>query len=309
MTGTSIPSKTLQFISAEKLGGGEEQIVRRTSFLYHYTSPSGAEGILQQDGLAFWFTRIDCFQDTMEGKDVIQNYRVVCEQLREDRTIDQAFFDHVADLKPLGQNFFLDPSVERRAFGGDGEAYVCCFCMEEDSPYMWSEYAKDREGKGYMFKISYTAFQGRQKKGNSRVRFRPVLYSDAEKQDKIRRLLLAYFDDWRKGNELVNADVVRYMLSWWQYFFKSESFREENEVRAVLILPKDHTQWDRDCTYYEFPKPHIVYSLVKGYLRGIKASPHNTPGETQRLLAEANKRGYHLPRRERTDLEAAAFVK
>lgn len=122
-------------------------------------------------------------------------------------------------------------------------------------------------------------------------------------------MLLAYFDDWRKGNEFVNADAVRYMLSWWQYFFKGESFREENEVRAVLILPKDHTQWDRDCTYYESPKPHIVYSLEKGYLRGIKASPHNTPDETQQLLAEAKKRDYHLPRRERTDLEAAAFVK
>lgn len=49
------------------------------TMLYHYTTPEGLLGILQEDGVKLHFTKFTALNDKMEGKVLQKRFLAICE--------------------------------------------------------------------------------------------------------------------------------------------------------------------------------------------------------------------------------------
>ena len=80
--------------------------------VFHYTSPEGLLGILQEKGPVLWFSQYDSMNDTTEGVHVISVYQSVCDELLAKKEIDDVFYQAIYNVEP---NVFVQlKTVERR---------------------------------------------------------------------------------------------------------------------------------------------------------------------------------------------------
>ena len=75
--------------------------------IYHYTSASAMEKIIKKDKIVLRFSRADCLNDIMEGRDIQEWYSKVLSQLRANKTISDDFYDLTSDIKPDEKTLFV----------------------------------------------------------------------------------------------------------------------------------------------------------------------------------------------------------
>lgn len=79
----------------------------KSDTIYHYTSPQGLLGILENKQVVFWFSRYDCMNDISEGKNVLEVYNEVCEELTNEKKMDNDFVKAIKDIEIDDRELFI----------------------------------------------------------------------------------------------------------------------------------------------------------------------------------------------------------
>lgn len=225
--------------------------------LWHYTDCNGLVGIIEDKKLKLWFTRSDCLNDISEGKDIEKYYSTVCQDLLNQNMISQEFYNAIEGVKPTNDRLLVYPSppkpsaVSKRKMSvtsishSECETFICCFSSAENSLEMWRYYSQK---DGYALGVLTQSFQNLRSKPFDEfcensvyncVRFDKVLYSEQDKKDKIRKLILGfngYVNSGKMELEVCVKHIVR-QLSWLQFVFKDECFCNEQEYRLTYFRP------------------------------------------------------------------------
>lgn len=267
-----------------------------TPEMFHYTSMSGLDGILfQQEYPIFWFSRFDCLNDTSEGREIIINYQTVLNHLIEtvDSSEEKEFYEKLVDVLPAAKERFEEKLPPMIVEGGEeifemssttfeeAMSYICSFSKNKDNLAMWNYYVKGRAYEGYNIGINPIALQGQlaDKAAKEGFKFRliEVIYDQAEKERLLITLLnQAYekFADSPKDEEVIHAikEFVSEQLCELKFHFKSSHFKHEEEIRAIVTLPKRHLL--NSPGQFDFP---LKYRTVNNYIVPYFEMPIEAP--------------------------------
>lgn len=232
--------------------------------LWHYTSVDGFMGIIRDKSdehkkLHFWFTRSDCLNDTSEGNHVLSMFQASCKEMLAQNKINKAFYDCIINSEISAHQFVHFPITPKDDCVSNSimdcvpcDTYICSFSLKEDSLDMWRYYSKNNGGYG--LKFLYNIFDGQKRYSysdfNQNAKFccihsYRVIYDDAEKKEILENIIsdtyMAYInskddDDKRVDN---SQKFINYALKSFQFKFKHECYKSEQEYRFVLFQPYD----------------------------------------------------------------------
>lgn len=281
--------------------------------VYHYTSPDGLLGILQEDGPVLWFSQYDSMNDTTEGVHVIAVYQSVCNELLAKKEIDAVFYQAIYDVEPMIKEMFLynlkrlkeeDPSANPTDYCRfeDVQKYICCFSKNRDSLPMWNYYTKGDKYEGY--NIGFCFWRTRQHdvqycygKGYNFDLF-TVIYDDNQKkqiiQDKIKELYSFYQQSPNEGVLTRIKSILSYFLKALGLKFKQDCFQHEQEVRAILTIPKGSNRFKVEYrSKAGYIIPYIKMSFPSEIVSGITVGPLlNDQGAVKNIRQFARARHY-----------------
>lgn len=265
----------------------------KSDSLFHYTSLDGLLGILRETGPVLWFSQYDSLNDTTEGVHILEVYQDVCEELLANGKIDSVFNQAVHDVKPLTKEVFLSHLKQLKEVEKpidithyckvqESQKYICCFSKNQDSLPMWNYYTKGDKYEGYNigFCFQRTRQYGVQYcygKGYNLDLF-TVIYDDNEKkqiiQRKIEELYSFYKDDARETTLTRIKNILSNYLKNLALKFKQNCFQHEEEVRAILTVPKGNTEFTvkyRSKAGYRIP--YVEVSFPPQIISGITVGP------------------------------------
>ncbi len=255
--------------------------------IFHYTSPTGLLGILQESTLRF--TDRQFMNDVSEYIHIRKPFRIAMELLKEElkypylSEIASALFDHTR-------------STTERDATDESHYYLFCASVVPDSLGMWNHYVKDRNYQGYSvgFHVGclLESFRELSLPGVS-ISHGRVIYKEDEQVDLLHHALRevdlevsqiskdmesVLWDDRRFSS--LAEEILKNRLEEYRLFFKDESFADEREYRLVLKIPQSaEEQMDRILTKGYTLKnglfiPHFDLSFSKeNALHSIKVAP------------------------------------
>lgn len=220
----------------------------RSNTIYHYTSPEGLLGILKTGTPSLWFTKYDVLNDASEGKHIIDIYNLVCNKLYSQHAISSAFYETIKDVVPNTIETFSFPDKKEldltNIYSSETDVYVCCFSKNRDSLPMWNYYTKSNKYEGYNVGFSFFDINNSIKNALSEdytISFRNVIYDDSKKEEIVSKELLEiyrYLGDQASETHLAKLMIGR-LLRDLQFIFKPAYFSHEEEVRAIISLPRE----------------------------------------------------------------------
>lgn len=261
--------------------------------VFHYTSPDGLLGILRETGPTLWFSQYDSLNDTTEGVHILEVYQDVCEELLANGKIDSVFYQAVHDVEPMKTELFLYSweclKTDKRRLGiihdgtfEEAQKYICCFSKNRDSLPMWNYYTKGDKYEGYnigfcLWRTKQMGIQDCYGKGYN-LDFFTVIYDDTEKKkimrDKIEELYPFYKDGIGENTLARIKSILSYYLKALALKFKQDCFQHEQEVRAILTVPKGNTEFTvkyRSKAGYIIP--YVEVSFPPQIISGITVGP------------------------------------
>lgn len=225
--------------------------------LYHYTSPSGLEGILLENGTpTFRFSRSDCLNDVSEGKEILSIYKDCVKKANRLGLISDEFASIVENVVPNPRAYFMVdagfPNAENEKLPStyisseEYETYLCCFSKASDDLAMWNYYVKNGGYDGYCIGLQANILERKTKEtmfSGCRMKFVEVIYSPEEKERIINAMINRVYDLFKssfRGNliEEQTKDCIADYLSQLRFWFKSDYFKHEQEVRMIIDKPK-----------------------------------------------------------------------
>ncbi len=161
---------------------------------------------------------------------------------------------------------------------------------------MWNYYSKSSHYEGYALGIDYTKWKERVKNLNRygyMLNIGRVLYRKKDKIDELDKIVSKYNKEsleFAKG--IGKLDHIKQDLSLriaeLQFFFKDEDFSHENEVRAILEIPRDkdvsnkEAAKDKDVSNKVMTKyragngyiiPYVEVSVPKEVITSVTVGP------------------------------------
>ena len=276
--------------------------------LWHYTSGDGLLGIIRNNAsdygkLHFWFTRSDCLNDTSEGNHILDLYKIVCDTLYSEHSINDEFYELVKDLEIPAHQFINYPVPPEDGTTHSSvlncipcHAFICCFSMKEDSLDMWRYYSKGNGGYGlkcapFLFdaykKFGYSDYD--KKAVFSMMRSYKVIYEKSEKISILREIVLDTFCAYQNSTDSNEISVrtakgfLQRTLKVLQFQFKHECYESEQEYRFVFYRPYDKPndlKNELPPVKYRLQNgviiPYIDLAIENGecFLEEILVSPH-----------------------------------
>jgi hypothetical protein len=202
--------------------------------IYHYTSPEGLLGILNEGKLKLRFSQVTCLNDHTEGQEVRPIYLSVCKELLDSGEIDQDFYDFVSVMgtPTLYRNFESRSGMQICC---DHDVYVCCFSKENDNQSLWNYYVKNDRYLGYSIGFKSSAFKNGFVLDHGYITLVSVIYKMSDKRKAIIDLLR----DVRDSDEPLGMSEKKLgsYMAFLKYRFKSSHLSNEKEVRALLFYP------------------------------------------------------------------------
>lgn len=236
-----------------------------SEIVYHYTSPGGLFGILQENTLRFTDCRF--MNDVSEYIHIRQPFLRALNELKGD--LDYDYFskiaDHLFEQSQNGlENFDLPESLNKN-LSSPAFHYLFCASRASDSLGMWNHYIKDKNYQGYSigFKVeSLMNCISNIAHPSVLLRHGRVLY-DSEQQVELLKNTLREANvglnelrqssqEEEENTETTTENYLRAHLNSFRLFFKDESFQDEREYRFVLSTTQRSEQL--------FPQ-----DLIKGY--------------------------------------------
>lgn len=220
----------------------ENDGVQHIYALYHYTDCNGLEGILDKDGLKFWFSRSDCLNDTSELKYIEKLYKDACFELCNNG-ISKEFYNLIKDLKPKREKMLLDLSSNNLSSCKKLETYICSFSLKEDSLDMWRYYSNGSKGCSLKIDGRICNELTKEQRLKQYIDKRKIIYDKKEQMAILKECIetghKAY--EYCKTKENIQSVLVliQQVLNTYQYIFKNECFSSENEFRFIFNYPKN----------------------------------------------------------------------
>lgn len=275
--------------------------------VYHYTSPSGLLGIVDNEenskNAKLWFTRWDSLNDKNERYDiqeVLKEYKKSKGDSipKEFQDAIQKLIDTDVDEWELPQIRFMDNAGNTIISEIDSKnVYICSFSVDKDSLPMWNYYSKSSHYEGYALEINFERWKEHvEKLIGYALDIRRVIY---RKDDKIAELD-AIVLKCKKNLEIVQEnpygirgteDIKRDLslsIAKLQFCFKDEHFSHENEVRVIFTILKNRnisnekTAKDGDASNkvtikyrqgYGYTIPYVEIPVPKEAITSVRVGP------------------------------------
>lgn len=180
------------------------------SYIYHYTSPVGAMGVIENNTLRF--TDRNYLNDYSEGMYTLD----LCLENLNDLTEEGKFRDYIRN------------SLEERKKNPNGDEfyiYQCSFSTNKDSLCLWNYYTKDNGIKGYNLKFN------REKVEDDTIR--PEI---SDKSGKIEKLRL------HSGSIIYDKDkqieILKNVINKFQNYLEINNFERYEEFAAPWIIDR-----------------------------------------------------------------------
>lgn len=251
--------------------------------IYHYTSPEGLIGILQQNNPVLWFSRYDILNDTAEGKNVMSVYRKACNKLLNSKEISKRFYDDIYNLEIAKKTALIYKEAINNTIHGkytECDKYICSFSKNGDSLPMWNYYVKNNKFEG--FNIGFTFFANEYDihktaldNGYS-IEFYSVIYDENQKLEIIKKKILNIYSAITNYDKQINRVQTHLMnvLNDYSLIFKTECFKHEEEVRAIIELPREQNIFEiKYRTKNGYIIPYISFELSKVNICEINIGP------------------------------------
>ncbi len=271
--------------------------------LFHYTSPEGLLGILDNpDGIHLHFTRMDCLNDLSESKLLAQHYTEACNELLKKGDIDQKYFDEIFNLSAQETMPFVYyashediPTLTPVKY----TPYVCCFSSDPDSLPMWRYYSKNNRGQGYCIKFCSHVFEdffkGTLKMRVKEIELHKVKYATADNKSIISKMILDFQPYIFLTSEATSRvkNIIRSCLTKLKLQYKSHYFEPEKEIRAILYVPQEVPVKADNYTPHTIKyktKEGLIIPYVdvilknKAWLTGTTIGPFIEPNSAKELL-------------------------
>lgn len=202
----------VQFVG--HIGAADNDLISRGSHLFHYTDLNALASIVQKHDL--WLTNARFSNDAQElefGRKAV--LRVL------ERLIEQ---DHA-------RSAYL--SAVRKAFvdAGDEDAYICCFCEEDNRLSQWRGYGANGAGVAIQMEITGFSMIAGADCPLGVMRLWKVFYDPDDQERRVGEVV----DYWHGQGEhdhsiRAAADCLRFFVP----TFKHPDFREEGEWRLIF---------------------------------------------------------------------------
>lgn len=277
--------------------------------IFHYTSQEGFKGIVREDGIHFWFSDARYMNDKNEMLDAWPLFIRAAKELSEEGKIAKEIYDIIKEIDHDRDNgskitymYAITTQKEVKIIKvreeGIFHRYICCFCQEPDSLFMWSRYQKDNRG-GYAIGVSLDEYwniaceivgkeQGKIRKLRSDEVFGTVEveYQNKDKIMFFKKSILAFQRQMHRSKD--EYDRSQNILSLQKYvnesamFCKNHKFADEKEVRMIVTLrsPDDPNVNKTECDDIRYREAHglkIPYVEIcipkKEYLKTVVLSP------------------------------------
>ncbi|WP_420595306.1 DUF2971 domain-containing protein [Deinococcus sp.] len=216
-------------LSQEIEDGGKVYQPSRPDTLYHYTSSLGLIGILSNK--SFWCTNAYYLNDTQELKHSI-------------KLIEVCIKDFTGGLNHL-EKYVLDMTYFMLSDNSVRDAvFVTCFSESGDLLSQWRAYGEN--GSGYAIGVNSKhigLYEDR------KTTLKKVIYDPSIQKSLINNAIHKILDLIRRSPELVSRKNIKgepdieeicfffsQQLFNYSLYFKDESFKEENEWRAISLI-------------------------------------------------------------------------
>ena len=275
-----------------------EVIPDSNGLIYHYTSPGGLKGILENKTMRF--TDRYFLNDSSEGTYVMD----LCI-----RNIEMLVLNHEKFKKEL-----LKRCVERKVNPQRDDFYVhqCSFSKDEDSLALWNYYTKGNNIQGYNLCFAAHALKSSIKmestleSGNvPAIWGGDVVYDESEQRVIVKKVVDSFFELSEKENHqhyqfTIGLLVDKLMLV--GIFFKKKCFSIENEYRVVMDLHIDKstgefTAISSEQKFYEkngFLIPYLDVEFGTEALKEIRISPTLDLATTKNSIYRATAKTFPL---------------
>lgn len=281
--------------------------------VYHYTSPEGLLGIFpDKEDPKLWFTKYDSLNDTSERTNIIKYLQLYCDRRVSESKLSQIFANTIKSLElsdyqlitlpgkgpvELENNGVIEEYTDTRYVPCD--TYLCCFSKYPDLLPMWNYYSKSQHYEGYSigFLSSYFESSMSFEKGYF-IELKKVLYESSEK-DKLLDAIILPFDKLFTENVSDREDITQIIqgkINELQFVFKNECFRHEEEIRAILHIPREQLgSVDKNASNnfvvkyrnsHGYIVPYIEYKVAKIAVNGITVAPLLQPDLAIKNLRE-----------------------
>lgn len=262
--------------------------------VYHYTSPSGLLGIVDNGedskNAKLWFTRWDSLNDKNERYDIQE----VLKEYKESKgdTIPEEFQDVIEELiNTEVTKWELPPRLWRHS---DNELnflnlsepdstniYICSFSVDKDSLPMWNYYSKSSHYEGYALEINFERWKEHvEKLIGYALDIRWVIYQEKAKIDELDKIVSECkqsLEIAQRYQTIVGLEHIKYNLSCriaeLQFFFKNKHFSHENEVRAILQIPKDKKITPKYRAGNGYIIPYVEVPVPKEAITSVTVGP------------------------------------
>ena len=249
--------------------------------IFHYTSPSGVNGIISNHTLRF--TDRNYLNDFTEGRYVMQ----LCLQSRCQVLLPKEY-----------RKFFIDKCAEVYSNPGSKKrlVYQCSFSTADDNLALWNYYTKGEGIKGYNLRFSAKELADTLETRNAKnvhrtyVACGKVIYNSKKQKEIIKKIILQFAEAIiQSGADSINAQIaIEFLIEKLLYigsFFKPLCFSHEEEYRLII---KPFPAYNKDEKRIEFINlgktastyeknglliPYVDIEFPKGALKSITASP------------------------------------
>ncbi|MBU5489267.1 DUF2971 domain-containing protein [Butyricicoccus intestinisimiae] len=267
--------------------------------VYHYTSPSGLLGIVDNGedskNAKLWFTRWDSLNDKNERYDiqeVLKEYKELKgDDIREEfQDAIQELIDTEVDEWELSAEPVTIDANERIVSEMDSKnVYICSFSTDGDSLPMWNYYSKSSRYEGYALGIDFVKWENIENPYGYMLNKYQIIYQEEDKRKKLDEILLKceqsleIFKKRRDPEDVKPEDIERVKrdlslsIAELQFCFKDEHFSHEKEVRVILRIPKDKDISNGLPTKYwtgnGYIIPYVEASVPKEAITSVTVGP------------------------------------
>lgn len=216
--------------------------LNRGSRVYHYCTVSVLQQIIENKTLRFSDVRF--LNDTTEFQDAVNLAMKILSE--NDNQYSQEFVELLSQksiieqLKNYKQNYRISLYENDRKSYVECRVYTCSFSMDGNSLPMWTNYASGTLGVNIEFLNIESAFKPEKKE----IKFGSILYEEKDKAKCINRMFDDLYEVFNKsvetGYDIENHIVHSYIsaMNNMRCFFKNKDYKEENEFRAILLIPE-----------------------------------------------------------------------
>ena len=271
--------------------------------IYHYTSTAALTNIivkkmdekkelcsmanpLEEMELKLRFSHYRFLNDASEGDELQKIFSLVCEELLKEKRIGSEIYSGIQfnDRIMIGSTRMTNSESILRLTEEDCDSYICCFSYDRDSLPMWRYYSHGLVGCNLEFHKESLKKELRIQELNPRENYvgktilENVIYNDGKKKELVQQCILDSVENHKDVDNICSD--IRNKLYIFKFLFKNECFSTENEVRAIIHIPRDGSKHgDKEKFEIKFREkegiiiPFIERRIPISALIGINISP------------------------------------